>query len=80
MTLTGARCRVSVAWCDYGPYTRLLMQKGAAAAPFRHRHLLEIESLSPDDHVLDLADGHAETRPDALIMHPSPMTRGRDRQ
>jgi hypothetical protein len=48
------------------------MQKGAAAAPFRHRHLLAIEGLSPADidHVLDLADGHAETQPDALIVHP----------
>jgi hypothetical protein len=34
------------------------MQKGAPEAPFRHRHLLGIEGLSPDDinHFLDLAD------------------------
>src|ERR1700756_6071799 len=38
------------------------MHRGAAEAPFRHRHLLEIEGLSPDDinHVLDLADGYVE--------------------
>jgi len=36
------------------------MHRGAAEAPFRHRHLLGIEGLSPDDinHVLDLADGY----------------------
>ena len=38
------------------------MHKGASEAPFRHRHLLAIEGLSPDDinHVLDLADGYVE--------------------
>ena len=38
------------------------MQRGAIEAPFRHRHLLGIEGLSPDDinHVLDLADGYVE--------------------
>jgi aspartate carbamoyltransferase catalytic subunit len=38
------------------------MHKGAAEARFRHRHLLGIEGLSPDDinHVLDLADGYVE--------------------
>ncbi len=38
------------------------MHRGAAEAPFRHRHLLGIEGLSPDDinHVLDLADGYVE--------------------
>ena len=38
------------------------MQRGAAEAPFPHRHLLGIEGLSPEDinHVLDLADGYVE--------------------
>jgi aspartate carbamoyltransferase catalytic subunit len=38
------------------------MHRGAAEVPFRHRHLLGIEGLSPDDinHVLDLADGYVE--------------------
>jgi aspartate carbamoyltransferase catalytic subunit len=38
------------------------MHRGAAEAPFPHRHLLGIEGLSPDDinHVLDLADGYVE--------------------
>src|SRR6201997_813147 len=38
------------------------MQKGASEAPFRHRHLLGIEGLSPDDinQFLDLADGYVE--------------------
>jgi aspartate carbamoyltransferase catalytic subunit len=38
------------------------MHRGAAEAPFRHRHLLGIEGLSPDDinHVLDVADGYVE--------------------
>ena len=38
------------------------MHKGAAEAPFPHRHLLGIDGLSPDDvnHVLDLADGYVE--------------------
>ncbi len=38
------------------------MQRGAAGAPFPHRHLLGIEGLSPDDinYVLDLADGYVE--------------------
>ncbi len=38
------------------------MHRGAPEAPFRHRHLLGIEGLSPDDinHVLDLADGYVE--------------------
>jgi len=38
------------------------MQRGAAAAPFPHRHLLGIEGLSPDDinQFLDLADGYVE--------------------
>jgi aspartate carbamoyltransferase catalytic subunit len=38
------------------------MHRGAAEAPFRHRHLLGIEGLSPDDinPVLDLADGYVE--------------------
>jgi hypothetical protein len=38
------------------------MQKGAAEAPFPHRHLLGIEGLSPDDinQFLDLADGYVE--------------------
>ena len=38
------------------------MQKGAPEAPFRHRHLLGIEGLSPDDinQFLDLADGYVE--------------------
>src|SRR5437899_8047331 len=38
------------------------MHRGAPEAPFRHRHLLGIEGLSPDDinDVLDLADGYVE--------------------
>src|SRR5216110_11411 len=38
------------------------MHRGAVESPFRHRHLLGIEGLSPDDinHVLDLADGYVE--------------------
>jgi aspartate carbamoyltransferase catalytic subunit len=38
------------------------MHRGASEAAFRHRHLLGIEGLSPDDinHVLDLADGYVE--------------------
>src|SRR6202007_1465040 len=38
------------------------MHKGAAKAPFPHRHLLGIEGLSPDDidQFLDLADGYVE--------------------
>ncbi len=38
------------------------MHRGASEARFRHRHLLGIEGLSPDDinHVLDLADGYVE--------------------
>jgi len=38
------------------------MQRGAAEAPFPHRHLLGIEGLSPDgiNHVLDLADGYVQ--------------------
>jgi len=38
------------------------MHKGAAEAPFPHRHLLGIDGLSPGDinHVLDLADGYVE--------------------
>ena len=38
------------------------MHRGAAEAPFPHRHLLGIDGLSPDDinHVLDLADGYVE--------------------
>jgi aspartate carbamoyltransferase catalytic subunit len=38
------------------------MQRGASEAPFRHRHLLGIEGLSPEDvnHILDLADGYVE--------------------
>jgi aspartate carbamoyltransferase catalytic subunit len=43
-------------------YSPWLMQQGALEAPFRHRHLLGIEGLSPDNinHVLDLADGYVE--------------------
>ena len=38
------------------------MQGVARNSPFRHRHLLGIEGLSPDDinYVLDLADGYVE--------------------
>ena len=38
------------------------MHRGAAEAPFAHRHLLGIEGLSPDDinQFLDLADGYVE--------------------
>jgi aspartate carbamoyltransferase catalytic subunit len=38
------------------------MQGAAREIPFRHRHLLGIEGLSPEDinHVLDLADGYVE--------------------
>ena len=44
------------------PYSPWLMQRGAAEAPFPHRHLLGIEGLSPDDinQFLDLADGYVE--------------------
>src|SRR5260370_35831751 len=37
-------------------YSPWLMRKGAPEAPFRHRHLLGIECLSPDDinQVLDV--------------------------
>jgi aspartate carbamoyltransferase catalytic subunit len=53
---------VAVARRSPAPYSRQLMQIGAAKAPFPHRHLLGIEGLSPDDinHVLDLADGYVE--------------------
>jgi aspartate carbamoyltransferase catalytic subunit len=53
---------VVVAGEDHAPYSPGLMHRGAAEAPFRHRHLLGIEGLSPDDinHVLDLADGYVE--------------------
>ena len=38
------------------------MQGAAPETVFRHRHLLGIEGLSPEDikHVLDLADGYVE--------------------
>src|SRR6201998_2665966 len=38
------------------------MLRGASKAPFRHRHLLGIEGLSPNDinQVPDLADGYVE--------------------
>ena len=38
------------------------MHRGAAEAPFPHRHLLGIDGLSPDDinQFLDLADGYVE--------------------
>src|SRR5258708_13772047 len=38
------------------------MQGAASDVAFRHRHLLGIEGLSPEDikHVLDLADGYVE--------------------
>jgi hypothetical protein len=54
-----------------------LMHRGAAEAPFRHRHLLGIEGLSPDDtdHVLDLADGYVELNRQAEKKHG--LLRGR---
>ena len=44
------------------PYSPGLMQGAARETVFRHRHLLGIEGLSPEDikHVLDLADGYVE--------------------
>src|SRR5215468_10270317 len=44
------------------PYSLGLMHRGAAEAPFPHRHLLGIEGLSPDDinQFLDVADGYVE--------------------
>jgi aspartate carbamoyltransferase catalytic subunit len=38
------------------------MQRAARGTAFRHRHLLGIEGLSPEDikHILDLADGYVE--------------------
>src|SRR5882672_6958388 len=53
---------VAVAGQERAPYSLRLMHRGAPEAPFRHRHLLGIEGLSPDDinHVLDLADGYVE--------------------
>src|SRR5689334_3444949 len=52
----------AVAEWERAPYSPGLMQQGASEALFRHRHLLGIEGLSPDDidHVLDLADGYVE--------------------
>jgi aspartate carbamoyltransferase catalytic subunit len=52
----------AVAAREHVPYNPQLMHRGASEAPFRHRHLLGIEGLSPDDinHVLDLADGYVE--------------------
>ena len=53
------------------------MYRGASEAPFRHRHLLGIEGLSPDDinHVLDLADGYVELNRQAEKKHG--LLRGR---
>ena len=53
---------VCIAGLNQAPYSPRLMHKGAAEAPFPHRHLLGIDGLSPDDvnHVLDLADGYVE--------------------
>src|SRR5271155_3002087 len=44
------------------PYSPGLMQGAARETVFRHRHLLGIEGLSPEDikHVLDVADGYVE--------------------
>ena len=44
------------------PYSPALMQGAASDVAFRHRHLLGIEGLSPEDikHVLDLADGYVD--------------------
>jgi aspartate carbamoyltransferase catalytic subunit len=44
------------------PYSQGLMQGAARETVFRHRHMLGIEGLSPEDikHVLDLADGYVE--------------------
>jgi hypothetical protein len=44
------------------PYSPGLMQGAARETVFRHRHLLGIEGLSPEEirHVLDLADGYVE--------------------
>jgi hypothetical protein len=52
-------------------YSPGLMYRGASEAPFRHRHLLGIEGLSPDDinHVLDLADGYVELNRQAEKKH-----------
>ncbi len=52
----------AVAGREYPPYCPGLIHRGAAEAPFLHRHLLGIEGLSPDDisHVLGLADGYVE--------------------
>jgi len=40
----------------------LILRPRQAASPFRHRHLLGIEGLSPDDinQFLELADGYVE--------------------
>jgi hypothetical protein len=53
------------------PHSPGLMHRGASEAPFRHRHLLGIEGLSPDDinHVLDLADGYVELNRQAEKKH-----------
>jgi aspartate carbamoyltransferase catalytic subunit len=47
---------------ERSPYSPWLMQGAARKIAFRHRHLLGIEGLSPEDikHVLDLADGYVE--------------------
>ena len=44
------------------PYSPVLMQGAAPDVAYRHRHLLGIEGLSPEDikYVLDLADGYVE--------------------
>jgi aspartate carbamoyltransferase catalytic subunit len=63
--LTGvgrSRAAVVVARREHAPNSPGLMQRGAPEAPFRHRHLLGIEGLSPADisQFLDLADGYVE--------------------
>ena len=54
--------QVGIARRGQAAYSLGLMRKGAAEAPFPHRHLLGIEGLSPDDinKFLDLADGYVE--------------------
>jgi hypothetical protein len=60
------------------------MQRGASEAGFRHRHLLGIEGLSPDDinQFLDLADGYVELNRQAekklsTLRDPDPRSRQR---
>ena len=53
---------VVIAGRGHASYSPGLMQGAARETVFRHRHLLGIEGLSPEDieHVLEVADGYVE--------------------